>query len=116
MFVRSVLSQSVKDHFYLINVQYSNVYHDYVYSRGFQTVIYWTLVWVLYVSILCVYVCIYIYLFIYWDFHSTHCFGLYKNSSATCFGNKHHHQVVLIFTNIKSKMNKIKTITYVIYN
>jgi hypothetical protein len=64
----------------------------------------------LYVSILCVCVHIYIlyYIYIYWDFHSTHCFDLYKNSYVTCFGNKCHHQAVL--------MSKIKTITYVVYN
>jgi hypothetical protein len=31
--------------FCLVKIQYSDVYHVFVYSRGFWTVVYWTLVW-----------------------------------------------------------------------
>jgi hypothetical protein len=58
-----------------------------------------------------VYIYTYIYIYIYCVFSFNTLL-----SSATCFGNKCHHQAVLMFTNIKSKMNKIKTITYVAYN
>jgi hypothetical protein len=47
VFVRSVLSQSVSNCFYLVNVQYLDVSHVSVYSRGFQTVVYWTMVRIL---------------------------------------------------------------------